>query len=342
MSYVSVIEGVGKYLPEEVLTNHDLSKLMDTSDQWIQERTGIKERRRAKISQGTSDLAVEAAKQALDHAKCSVEEVDMILAATLSPDYFFPGIGVFIQQKLQAGCIPAIDIRGQCSGFAWSLANADAFIRMGTFKRILVVGAELHTKVIEYSNRGRDVSVLFGDGAGAVLLGGRESAQVATAQNQIRGLIDHDMGSDGSGIDKLCMRRPGFAAGFDQLLRPDEAVEKSYLPIMDGRHVFRHATTRLTESAAKLLERNKLKASDLDLVIPHQANLRINEMLRVKLKLPPEKVFNTIEKYGNTTAATIPIGMSDAVESGRLKKGDLVMTVAFGSGFTWGANLLRW
>lgn len=335
------IEGVGHYVPEKIVTNDDLSHLMDTSDEWIRERTGIETRRNAGVEMGTSDLGVLAAKQALERAGRDISEIDLILAATLSPDYYFPGIGVMIQNKLGAKDVPAMDIRGQCSGFSWGIATADAFLRSGQYQRILVVGAELQSRVIEYSNRGRNVSVLFGDGAGALILS-QEKEGPATIDNGRSGVIDSVMGSDGSGAELLAVTRPGVSANNPDFLSAKEAEEKAYLPYMDGRQVFKHAVRRMMEACFTLLKRNGLTTEQVDLLIPHQANLRINEMLREKMGLPPEKVFNNIQRYGNTTAATLPLGMSEAEMEGKLKRGDLLLTVAFGSGFTWGANLIRW
>lgn len=341
----SVIEGVGHYIPEKILTNHDLSQMMDTSDQWIKERSGISERHIADISEGTSDLGTKAAIQALESAGMKANQLDLILAATLSPDHYFPGIGVLIQNKLGADCVGAMDIRGQCSGFSWCLSTADAFIRSGLKKNILIVGAEIHSRIIEFSNRGRNVSVLFGDGAGAVVLSAgktRFSKEQLISDPTSSGLIDHELGSDGSGAHLLAVTRPGCSKGNEEFMTPSETEEKVYLPVMDGKQVFKNAVSRMTEVVHKLLERNSLCPDQLDLLIPHQANLRINEMVRQKIGLSKEKVFNNIHKYGNTTSATLPLCMYEASKEGRLKKGDLVVTVAFGSGFTWGANLLRW
>jgi 3-oxoacyl-[acyl-carrier-protein] synthase-3 len=341
--YCASIEGTGFYVPEKVVSNDDLSTMMDTSDKWIQERTGIRTRRIAPVDMGTSDLAVNAARQALDNAKCTPQDIDLILAATLSPDHYFPGIGVLIQNKLGCGTIPAIDIRGQCSGFTWAISTATAFLSSGTFKKALIIGAEIHSRIIEFSDRGRDVSVLFGDGAGAIVMQGNPvETEPPSVQNGVRGVIDSMMGSDGSGANLLSVSRPGLAAGQEHFISGEEAENKAYLPFMHGRQVGRHATHRMAEACRTLLERNSLEANDLDLLVPHQANLRLNEMVREKLGLPPKKVFNNIQKYGNTTAATLPICLSEATTEGRLKRGDLVMTVAFGAGFTWGANLIRW
>lgn len=336
----SVFASVGHYVPERVITNDDLAQMMDTSDEWITQRTGIKTRHAAPQGIGTSDLAVKACEQALQKAGLDIADIDIIVAATLSPDYYFPGIGVMIQEKMGAANIPGLDVRGQCSGFSWAISTADAFLRSGAYERALVVGAELQTRIIEYSNRGRNVSVLFGDGAGAAVVERR--SEVATADNSISGVIDNCMGSDGSGADDLTVKRPGVSADHEGFISPEEAQQKAYLPIMNGKEVFRNAVTRMLQVSRTLLERNGLKPEDLDLVIPHQANLRINEMVREKMGLPPEKFFNNIQKYGNTTAATLPIAMSEAEAEGRLKKGDLLLTVAFGAGYTWGANLIRW
>lgn len=337
---IAVIKSVGKYLPQKILTNDDLSKLMDTTDQWIRERSGIEQRHIADDSETTSDLGTYASQDALRRAGYQASDLDLILAATLSPDYYFPGIGVLIQNKLDCRNIPAMDIRGQCSGFAWSLATADAFIRSGMYHRILVVGAELHTRVTEFSDRGRAVSVLFGDGAGACIVESQASEPVTVARGQ-SGIIDSIAGCDGSGAELLLIRRPGLTP-HRRFLDAKDLEEASYLPEMEGRQVFKNAVARMCEVAQQLLERNGITPRDLDLVLPHQANLRINEAVRTKLGMPEEKFFNNIQKYGNTTAATLPLAMSDAVEQGVLRPGMLVMTVAFGSGFTWGANLIRW
>ena len=339
----SVIKGVSFFVPENVVTNDDLSKLMETSDEWITERTGIKERRFVNYDTSTSELGTLAAKKVLAKTGLQAKDLDLILAATLSPDYFFPGIGVQIQHQLGAPTIPAIDIRGQCSGFGWSLATADAFLRSGLYKRILVVGAELHSRVMEMSTRGRNVSVLFGDGAGAAIVEAEtHDGEMPTAHNKVRGMIDHLLGSDGSGAEMLAMLRPGFSKGNSELITVQETQDKVYLPVMDGRQVYRAAVTHMVEIGNAICERNGIRPTDLDLVIPHQANLRINEAVRDKLGLDANKVFNNIQRYGNTTAATLPICMTEAEEQGLLKKGDLVLTLVFGSGFTWGANLLRW
>lgn len=338
----SKIIGVGSYVPEKVYTNEDLSKMMTTSDEWIKERSGISQRHIAAVGEGTSDLAVNAARAAIENAGLGVEDIDLVVAATLSPDYYFPGIGVMIQNKLGAKTIPGMDIRGQCSGFAWSLTTADSMIKCGLYKRVLVVGAEIHSRLVEFSDRGRAMSVLFGDGAGAAVLEAVEHETNPLHDAKASGFIDHYMGGDGHGAELLGVLRPGMDSVHPDFYSAQEGADKAYLPVMDGPQVFKNAVKRMAETADALLERNNISTDDIDLLIPHQANIRISESLRTRLKLDKSKVFNNIHRYGNTTAATLPLCMDDAVKEGRLKKGDLVMTVAFGAGFTWGGNLLRW
>ena len=337
----SVIDGIGHYVPEKVVTNDDLSKIMDTSDNWIQSRTGIKERRIAELDVGTSDLAVLAAKDLFQKYAIDPKEIDLIIAATLSPDYYFPGIGVQIQSKLSLD-VPAIDIRAQCSGFSWGISTVDAFIKSGNYKNVLLIGAEIHSRVLEYSHRARTVSVLFGDGAGATLIRAKESTSPLRAQDQERGVIDCYMGNDGSAAEKLAMLRPGMVPGQKDFITPQEAADRVYVPHMEGQYVFKNAVSKMSESAKILCERNEINLSDLSLVVTHQANIRIIDAVREKLSLPEEKMFNNIERYGNTTAASIPLCLSEAVLQNKLKEGDLIMLLAFGAGFTWGANLIRW
>ena len=339
--FFSRIQAVGCALPPYVVTNDELATHMETSDTWIRERSGIIERRRVADGVGTSHLAIEASQQALQQAGLKGEDLDMIVAATLSPDYYFPGIGVQVQHELGCRTIPALDIRIQCSGFSWGLATADAFMRTGQYKRVLLVGAEIHSRILELSNRNRNFSVLFGDGAGAVILETQSGTERPSGQNQIRGLIDHEMGSDGSCAELLCLRRPGNA-GEPTFQDMGDVRSEASLAHMDGKQVFKHAITRMCAALEKLLTRNGLRPSDLDLLIPHQANLRITEMVRKKFELPEEKVVSNIQLYGNTTAATLPLCMRDAQADGRLVPGKLIATVTFGAGFTWGANLIRW
>ena len=339
----TVVRGVGMYLPDNEVTNVELSKTIDTSDEWITERTGIRARRVAPKGMTTSFLAVEASKRALDDAGVKPTEIDLVIAATLSPDYFFPGIGPLLQHKLGMNPIGAFDIRQQCSGFVHGLAMADAFVRSGQATKILLCCAEIQTTIMDMTTRGRNMGVLFGDGAGSVVLEAQpvhSDAERPRADNAVRGVIDNITGGVGGGAEALIMRSPGTSS--PDFISTADLDEGRRWPHMDGRTVFKHAITRMCEVTDTLLKRNGIKASDLALVVPHQANLRINEMVREKLGLAPDKVFNNIQKYGNTTAATIPLCLTEAVQEGRLKKGDLIVTVAFGAGFTWGANLIRW
>jgi 3-oxoacyl-[acyl-carrier-protein] synthase III len=341
----AVVRGVGHYVPERIVTNHDMTQFIDTSDVWITERTGIKARRFADVKNGetTSHLAIKACQKALEAAGTKPSEIDLVIAATLSPDYFFPGLGVLVQHGLGLSNVAALDIRQQCSGFVHGASMADAFVRSGMAKRILFVCAEIQSTVMDMTTRGREMGVLFGDGAAALVIEAEPvgaNPQWPTAQNSVRGFIDHVMGGDGGGAEMLIMRTPGTSS--PEFISHDDIDSGRRWPKMQGQHVFKHAVTRMCESADTLLSRNGLKATDLSLVVPHQANMRINEYMREKLKLPADKVFNNIEKYGNTTAATVPLCLSEAVEQGRLKQGDLILTVAFGAGFTWGANLIRW
>lgn len=338
----SVIRGVGHNLPARVVTNFDLSRLMDTSDEWIVERTGIRERRFVEDGTTTSDLALPAIRMACDRAGVQPSDCDMIIAATLSPDFFFPGIGTVLQHKLGMKTVPAIDLRAQCSGLVYGLATADAYIRAGMAKRILLVCSEVQSPILDKTNRGRDMAVLFGDGAGALVVEAESCSdgQRPTGRNTSRGVIDSALGSDGSGAQLLFLKAPGSTTtGF---LTQESLDSGDIHPKMDGRVVFKNAVTRMLEVAQVVLERNSLKPADVDLVLPHQANLRINEAVREKLGISEDRVFNNIQKYGNTTAATIPICMSEAFEQGKMKEGQLIMTLAFGAGFTWGCNLIRW
>lgn len=332
-----VPRGTGRAIPKKIVTNDDLSKVMATSDEWIKTRTGIERRHIAEKGLSTSDLGTAAAQEAMSQAGWQPHEVDLILAATLSSDFYFPGLGVLIQQKLGCRTIPAIDIRGQCSGFIWSLATAQAYGLTGQYKKILVIGAEIHSTVIEWNDFGRDIAVLFGDGAGALAL----ELESGAPELSKRGLIDFVMGSDGSGVDALCMKRPGMA-GEERFVTHEDIDARRIHPEMNGKKVYVNAVAKMCESVSTLMSKHGLSSSDVDLLIPHQANLRINETVREKLGFPEEKVVNIIADYGNTTAATIPLCMYHAVQDGRLKPGKLVITTAFGAGFSWGANLIRW
>ncbi len=309
---------------------------MDTSDEWITQRAGIKERRWVEAPMTTSDLGVQAARQTLQ--LCENKPVDAIIAATLSPDYNFPGIGVQLQHKLGLPHVPAFDLRNQCSGFLYGLEMADAFIRAGTYSRILLVGAEVHSTGLDVSTRGRDIAVLFGDGAGSCIV----EAQTEESLNYTDSftVIDSELHSDGEFVKELWCENVG-SAHWPVRVDAEMVAEGRIFPQMNGRKVFEHAVKRMAEVSLSLLTKHGLSANDVAYVVPHQANLRINQMVGKQLKIAPEKVWNTIEKYGNTTAATIPIGMSHLVEEQSLEKDSFVLSCAFGSGFTWGAGLLR-
>lgn len=332
--FASEIVSVGMYVPPGVVTNDDLSKRMETSDEWITQRSGIKERRWVTPELGTSDLALEAAKIAISDAKIDPNEIDLILCATLSPDHDFPGLGCFLQAKLGLSGCATLDIRQACSGFIFGLSIADQYIKTGMYKTILLVGAEIHSKGMDMTTRGRDIAVLFGDGAGAVII------KQTSESNPSRILSTH-LHSDGAYAKELWLAAPGSALGADRL-NAAHLEEGLQYPKMNGKKVFAHAIRRMGEVMQEALIKNNLKLEEIDLFLFHQANLRINEMLAQELKIPPEKVFNTIMKYGNTTAATIPIGMAEAVKAGKLKKGMTVASAAFGSGFSWGSSIYRW
>jgi 3-oxoacyl-[acyl-carrier-protein] synthase-3 len=346
----SKIAGIGKYLPRNVVSNQDLSKVMDTSDEWIQERTGIKERRFAtRYEDTTTTMGFEAASIALQRAGISAQDLDFIVFATLSPDYFFPGCGVLLQRMLHAREIGALDVRNQCSGFVYGLSIADQFIKTGMYKNILVVGSETHSYALDFSTRGRNLSVIFGDGAGAVVL------QPSTRENQ--GILSTHLHSDGSEAESLAMLNPGFHAGrfvkdrkpslpdqpYGGMFITEELLAKEDIyPYMDGPAVFKKAVVKIPEAIMEALDQNGLKSSDIDMLIPHQANLRISQFVQHSLKLSDEKVHNNIQRFGNTTAASIPIALCEAWEQHKIKEGDLVCLASFGSGFTWGSALLRW
>lgn len=347
---LSKIAGIGKYVPAHVVTNNDLIKYMDTNDEWIQERTGIQERRYAhRTEETTTTMAVEAAKIAIERAGTTAQEIDFIVFATLSPDYYFPGCGVLVQRALQMKEIGALDVRNQCSGFVYALSVADQFIRTGTYKNILVIGSEKHSFGLDFSTRGRNVSVIFGDGAGAVVL------QPADQEGQ--GILSTHLHSDGESAETLAMYNPGSHANhwgaknyadFDEaeisdMFMSHNMIDKAQLyPFMDGPAVFKKAVVKFPEVIIEALNKNGYSASDIDMLIPHQANLRISQFVQQKLQLTDDKVHNNIQKYGNTTAASIPIALCEAWEAGKIKQGDLVCLAAFGSGFTWASALLKW
>lgn len=337
----SIIKGGGFYVPENRVTNDDLSKVMNTNDEWIRERTGIIERRHRKNKnddqETTAYLGFKAAEMAIKNAGITAQEIDHIIFATLSPDYFFPGCGVLLQEMLGCDTIGALDVRNQCSGFIYSLGVANAFIKSGLYKNILVVGAEIHSFGLDFSDEGRGVSVIFGDGAGAVVLS-------ATEDENAGDILAVNMHSEGKYADELCTKFPGTKYGWsDRLIKePNALTYAEVYPYMNGNFVFKHAVTRFPESMNEALEAAGKTVEDLDLFIPHQANLRISKFIQEKFGLPDEKVFNNIQKYGNTTAASIPIALCEAIQQGKLKRGDLLLMSAFGSGFTWGSVLMEY
>lgn len=328
----SAILGLGHYVPSKVVTNDDLAKMFDTSDEWIQQRTGIKERRFIEENGiGPSDLAVPAVKMACENAGIEVSEVDAIIFATLSPDFTFPGSGCFLGDKLGLAGVPALDIRNQCSGFLYGLQIADAWVRCGMYKRVALVGGEVHSTGLDFSDEGRDVAVLFGDGAACAIVG--------PAEGEDQGVLDVEVHADGSGAKELWIEAP--ASAYMPRITHEMIDNRSVWPAMNGKQVFRWATTKMPEVARSVLARNEVGIPDIDLLVPHQANRRINEFVAQKLELPPEKVVHNIQRYGNTTAASIPLALSEAIQQERAKKGDLILMAAFGSGFTWGASLVR-
>lgn len=333
MTRRTMVRGTGHYLPPRVVSNYDLEKLMNTTDEWIRERSGIITRRYADEGVGTSDLAVEAAYRAIEDAGIDKAEIDFIIAATLSPDYYFPGIGVLVQSKLGLGHIGALDVRNQCSGFIYALAVADQFIKTGTYKKILLVAAELQSSNLDYSDRGRDMAVLFGDGAGAMILEANDS------ENN-RGILSTHLFSDGQFFSKLWMEKP--SPKDKPAIQPKFIEEGGFFPRMEGRHVFTNACERMPEAVMAGLVHNKLSVEDIDFLVPHQANDRISFMVAKNLKMPMEKVIRNIDRVGNTTAASIPIALDEACKAGRIKPGSLVVLTSFGSGYTWASAFIRW
>lgn len=349
--YRSRIAGIGHYVPKHVVTNHDLTRYMDTSDEWIRERTGIEERRYAeRLGETTTTMGVEAARIAIERAGIRPEEIDFIVFATLSPDYYFPGCGVLLQRAMKMKEIGALDVRNQCSGFVYALSVADQFIRSGMYQNILVVGSEKHSFGLDFTTRGRNVSVIFGDGAGAVVL--------QRANNDGQGILSTHLHSDGESAEILAMYNPGTHANhwmpetpyahFDdadigQTFFSHAMIDEGQIyPYMDGPAVFKKAVVKFPEVIQEALAANQLSTEDLNLLIPHQANLRIAQFVQQKLKLRDDQVYNNIQRYGNTTAASVPIALSEAWEQGKVKENDLVCLAAFGSGFTWASALIRW
>ena len=334
--YHSKISGLGHYVPSNVVTNDDLSKIMDTNDEWIQERTGIQERRH--IIRGedtTTTMGVKAAEIAIERSGIAKEDIDFIVFATLSPDYYFPGPGVLVQRDLGLRTVGALDVRNQCSGFVYALSVADQYIKTGMYKNILVIGSEVQSTGLDMTNRGRGVSVIFGDGAGAAILSREEDLT--------KGILSTHLHSEGQHAEELIVKAPGMGGRWiTDIIEDNNPEDESYFPYMNGQFVFKNAVVRFSEAINEGLKVNNLEVSDIDMLIPHQANLRIAQFIQKKFGLTDDQVFNNIQKYGNTTAASIPIALTEAWEQGKIKPGDTVVLAAFGSGFTWGSVIIKW
>ncbi len=322
----------GFYVPERVVKNDEFTQWMDTSDEWIRTRTGITERRWVAEGQSGADMAYEASQLALARAGLKAADLDCIIYCTLSPDYFFPGTGVFLQRKLGVPGIPCLDVRNQCTGFLYGLSVADAWVRTGQYKRVLLVGSVVHSTGMDLSTRGRDLAVLFGDGAGVAILG-------PTADDG-RGVLSTHIFADGRHAELLFCDAPASARR--PRLGQEDLDQGRIFPVMQGKEVFKNASTRMPESVQLALTTNGLTPQDIKVLIPHQANLRISEMVQKLLGLRDDQVYNNIQRYGNTTAGSIPIALDEVVQAGRLSRGDLVVLAAFGSGFTWGSAAIRW
>lgn len=353
----SKIAGIGMYVPEKIVTNDDLSHVMETSDEWVQERTGIKQRRYAeKHKETTTTMGARASEIAIERAGIAKEDIDFIVFATLSPDYYFPGCGVLVQRELGIAHkeMGALDIRNQCSGFIYALSIADQFVKTGMYKNVLVIGSEMHSMGLDFTTRGRNVTVIFGDGAGAVVI------QPTDKENQ--GIITTKLHSNGTDAEKLAYINPGSHGGYhfnklgveiDFDFPPADTLGGLFVtqgmmdnaqlfPNMEGQAVFKTAVVKFPEVIMEALNTEGLTPQDIDMLIPHQANLRISQFVQKTLKLRDDQVWNNIQKYGNTTAASVPIALCEAWEAGKIKDGDLVCLAAFGSGFTWGSALMRW
>ena len=329
----SIIRGLGYYVPENVITNDDLSKIMDTSDEWIRERTGIEQRRWVKDKKLTTSLmGTYAAENAIKDANIDKNEIDFIIFATLSPDYYFPGSGVLLQRNLEIKEVGALDVRNQCSGFIYALSIADQYIKSGMYKNILVVGSEIHSGALDKTSRGRSVSVIFGDGAGAAVI---------SKSNDKSGILSTHLHSEGKFAEELAVIKPATTFWIDKIKNDDNEDGSGYSPYMNGNFVFKNAVVRFEQVIFEALNHSNLKKEDISLLITHQANLRISQYIQKRLNLLDSQVFNNIMKYGNTTAASIPIALTEAYQSGLIKKGDIVLLAAFGSGFTWGSALIK-
>jgi 3-oxoacyl-[acyl-carrier-protein] synthase-3 len=332
----SKIIGLGKYLPENIVTNADLEKIMDTTDGWIQERTGIKERRHILKGDGnsTSVMGVKAAKVAIERAGLDSKDIDFILFATLSPDYYFPGSGVLVQEALDIPNCPAMDIRMQCSGFVYAVATADQFIKTGMYKNVLVIGSEYHSGGLDITTRGRNISVIFGDGAGAVVMS-------RTTDNE-KGILSSHLYSQGKHAKELSLIGPNTGRWVPEIMDLNDPDDISYYPYMNGQFVFKNAVVRFAEVIQEGLDKTAWSADQINLLIPHQANLRISQFVQKKFRLGDNQVYNNIQRYGNTTAASIPIALTEAWEEGKVAEGSKVVLAAFGSGFTWGSIMIQW
>jgi 3-oxoacyl-[acyl-carrier-protein] synthase-3 len=333
----SKISGLGYFVPENIITNDDLSKIIDTNDEWIQERTGIKERRHIVKGSGetTTTMGIKAAQIAIERSGLSKDDIDFIVFATISPDYYFPGPGVILQKELGLRTVGALDIRNQCSGFVYALSIADQYIKTGMYKNILIVGSELQSLGLDMTTRGRSVSVIFGDGAGAAI--------ISRAEDQTKGVLSTHLHSEGEHAKELSVLAPGMGGRWvTDILADNDPNDESYFPYMNGQFVFKNAVVRFSEVIHEGLAANNLQVSDINMLIPHQANLRISQFIQKKFGLSDDQVFNNIQKYGNTTAASIPIALTEAWELGKIKSGDLVVLAAFGSGFTWASAIIRW
>ena len=334
--YNSKIIGLGKFLPENIVTNKDLEKTMETSNEWIIERTGIEERRHIKKgdNEGTASMGVKAAKIAIERAKIKAQEIDLILFATLSPDYYFPGSGVLVQEALDIPDCPAMDIRMQCSGFVYAVSTADQFIKTGMYKNVLVIGSEYHSGGLDMTTRGRGVSVIFGDGAGAVVMTREENNEI--------GILSSHLHSEGKHAEELSLIGPNTGRWVPEIIAENKPDDISYYPYMNGQFVFKNEVVRFAEVINEGLEKTGWSPDQIGMLIPHQANLRIAQFVQRKFGLSDDQVYNNIQRYGNTTAASIPIALTEAWEEGKIVPGTKVVLAAFGSGFTWGSVMIQW
>ena len=331
--YASKITGLGHHVPETVVTNDYLSSVMDTNNEWIIERTGIHERRWIDPKVDTvANMAAKASRMALERAHLTEKDIEFIVFATITPDYFFPGSGVLLQRELGLEGIGALDVRNACSGFIYALSVADQFIKTGAYKTILVIGAEIQSTALDLTTRGRNTAVIFGDGAGAAIL----------QRSDKPGILSTHLHSDGRFAEELYVKDPGSSRPRSER-QPEQITDTTtYKVVMNGNQVFKHAVVRFMEVIQEALTANGMKKEDISLLVPHQANLRISQFIKEKMQLTEQQVYNNIMRYGNTTAASIPIAMSEAWAEGRIKENDLICLAAFGSGFTWASALIKW